>query len=169
MLGWIEFIAALAGFMAAHIVPIRWRGTLTARFGRGAYLLGFSLLSLALLYWLVMAAGRAPVISLWPQAQWMRWLVNIVMPLAFVLAVTNGRTGIISGFSLWAAAHLVANGDLAHVILFGLMLGYALAGLIKTGAGLRRQVSLLGVAGGLGLWAVTWYAHYAVIGVTPLP
>lgn len=169
MMSWVEFIAALAAFLAAHMVPVRLKGPLTALLGRRGYIIAFSLLSLALLYWLIMAAGRAPHVAFWPQQEWMRWLVNIVMPLAFLLGATCGMAGILTGFALWSGAHLIANGDLAHVILFGLMLAYALAGLARARPAFRPRPTPLRIVTGLGLWAVVWHLHTAVIGVSPMP
>ena len=59
MMAWSEFLLAVAAFLGAHILPMRFRGALVARLGRRAYLVLYSLLSLGLLYWLVTAAGRA--------------------------------------------------------------------------------------------------------------
>lgn len=168
MSGWIEFTAALAAFLASHIVPIRLKGGLVAVLGRRGYVAAFSLLSLGLLYWLILAAGRAPIVEIWPQQGWMRWLVNIAMPLAFGLGATGGMAGLMAGFALWAGAHLVANGDLAHVILFGLMLAYALAGLARVGR-FRLRLTPMRLAVGAVLWAGAWHLHPAVIGASPMP
>lgn len=164
---WAEFILALAAFLGAHVIPVRWRGPLVARLGRRGYLLGYGLLSLGLLYWLIVAAGRAPWVELWPQAGWMRWLVNLAMPLAIVLALTGGMGGLMAGFALWAGAHLLANGDLAHVLLFGLLLAYALFGLGRARFRWRLGPGLV-LAAPL-VWAALVHLHPLVIGVSPLP
>lgn len=169
MTGWIEFTLALTAFLASHLVPIRASAPLTAAFGRRAYLIGFSILSLALLYWLIVAAGRAPHVELWPQDGWMRWLVNIAMPLAFLLGAVGGLAGVISGFILWAGAHLIANGDLAHLIFFGGLLLYALAGLLRGRPAFVLRPTLLRIAVGLGLWVVAWHLHEWIIGASPVP
>lgn len=169
MTPWIEFSLAMAAFLAAHLLPMQLKGPLTARLGRRGYMVAFSLLSLALLYWLIAAAGRAPVIALWPQHDWMRWLVNILMPLAFLLGATGGMAGVLTGFALWSGAHLIANGDLAHVVLFALMLAYALTGLARARPAFRFRLAPALIAIGLGLWAVAWHFHAAVIGASPMP
>ena len=100
---------------------------------------------------LLMAAGRAPFIEIWPQAQWQRWLANLAMPVAislvvFAVGVANpfsfggkvagfdpDRPGIIGltrhplmlAFAIWAGAHLLVNGDLPSFILFGGLLAWA--------------------------------------------
>lgn len=172
MSDWIEFLLAFAAFLGAHVIPARprLRARLIATFGRRGYVMGFSLLSLALLYWLIVAAGRAPFVSLWDHAIWQRWLVNMAMPLAIAVAVlAPGMGGLILAFVIWSAAHLVANGDLAHVILFGVMLVFALAGLLRLpGAPVWRITPLR-----LGLipliWAGLFWLHPYVIGVSPAP
>ena len=167
---WAEFSIALAAFLGSHVIPARLRAPLIARFGKRAYVIGYSILSLALLYWLIVASGRAPYVELWPQEPWMRWLVNLAMPLAVLAAAVAGMAGLMAGFALWAGAHLVANGDLAHGILFGLMLIYALFGL---GICLRRGVALRvawpRLLAAAVIWAALFHLHPLVIGVSPLP
>lgn len=100
----------------------------------------------------------------------MRWLVNLAMPVAVLAAAVGGMAGLMAGFVLWAGAHLVANGDLAHGILFGLMLIYALFGL---GICLRRGVTLRvawpRLLAAAVIWAALFHLHPLVIGVSPLP
>ncbi len=167
---WAEFSIALAAFLGSHVIPARFRAPLIARFGKRAYVIGYSILSLALLYWLIVASGRAPYVELWPQEPWMRWLVNLAMPVAVLAAAVAGMAGLMAGFALWAGAHLVANGDLAHGILFGLMLIYALFGL---GICLRRGVALRvawpRLLAAAVIWAALFHLHPLVIGVSPLP
>ena len=158
--------AALAAFFASHSLPVqppirRW---LHARLGKVVYLSFYSGVSLAVLVWLVIAAGRAPFVEIWPFANWQLWVPNIVMPLAcflivFGVAVPNpfsiegreaerfdperpGIAGItrhplLWGITLWAFAHLIANGDLAHVVLFGLFTAFGLIGMFAIDK--RRQ------------------------------
>lgn len=168
MTGWSEFILAFIAFLAAHVIPMRpaLKSPLIAMLGKAGYIAAYSLLSLGLLYWLLMAAGRAPFVEIWPQAVWQRWLVNLSMPVAialtvFALGVRNpfsfgGRTegfdperpGIIGltrhplmwAFAIWAGAHLLANGSLAHVILFGFLLVFALSGIWGAEARARRNL-----------------------------
>ena len=133
--------------------------------GPRGWTLAFSTLSAVLLFWLIFAAGRAPYLELWPQTQASRWLVNIAMPLAIGLgslgvAAPNpfafegraqgfdpARPGIAGltrqpllwALLIWAGAHLVANGDLAHAILFGSFTLFTLAGMRALERRKRRQ------------------------------
>ncbi|GGL50336.1 NnrU family protein [Wenxinia marina] len=148
---WLPFALTLAAFTASHYLPARTglRAAAIGRIGRRAYFTLYGLTSIVLLLWVVVAAARAPVVVLWWQTSWMRWGPNLAMPLAMVLlacglgirqpftlgarrgarfdpadpglaAVT--RHPLLWALSLWAGAHLLANGDLAHAILFGLFL-----------------------------------------------
>lgn len=164
---WSEFFLALAAFLGAHVIPARFRGPLVARLGRRAYLAGYGVLSLGLLYWLIVAAGRAPWVEIWPQAGWMRWLVNLAMPVALALALTGGMAGLMAGFALWAGVHLLANGDLAHVLLFGPLLGYALFGLGR--ARFRWRLGWARLLAVPLLWAALFHLHPLLIGVSPAP
>ncbi|KFE34067.1 NnrU family protein [Thioclava atlantica] len=145
--GWGEFIAAGLLFLASHAIPSmpQLKSGFVRVLGRRGWTLSFALLSTVLFFWLIFAAGRAPYVELWPQTAWARWLVNIAMPVAILLgsfgvAAPNpfafegramgfdpSRPGIAGltrqpllwAILIWSGAHLIANGDLAHVILFG--------------------------------------------------
>ena len=169
---WLFYALAWACFLGAHILPARpeVRGVLVARFGRRGYLSGFSLLSLLLLWWLIRAAGDAPFLPLWDAGTGARWLVNIAMPLAILCGVAGaGLSGLVLAFAIWAGAHLVANGDLAHVLFFGGMLVFAVAGLWRSGLPRRWQVTWLRLALAVVIWGALLHLHAAVIGVSPLP
>ena len=144
-------------FMVSHRLPAAFglKARLVALMGERGYTALFSLASLGLLWWLILAAGRAPFVPLWDQEGWHRWAVNIAMPLAIVLgtfgiaapnpfAFEGRSTGfdpdrpgiagltrqpLLWALALWAGAHLLANGDLAHVVLFLPFLALALAGM----------------------------------------
>ena len=158
MTDWFEFIAALTLFMLSHMFPVRppMRPWLIGRLGRKGYFISYSILSLLVLGWLIVAAARAPYIGVLPQWEVFRWAPLLVMPLACLIAV-GGMMGqnplsfgglgsqpfdpdkpgilaatrhpLLAAMALWAAAHLLANGDLAHVILFGLFAGFAVMGM----------------------------------------
>lgn len=228
--GWAEYAAAMVAFVVAHVVPTRppTRRWLTGFAGERGYLALYSLVSLGLFYWLILAAGRAPFVPLWPFSPWQLWVPNLVMPPVVLLVVcgigvTNpfsfgGRSGpealaafdperpgitavtrhpLLLAILLWATAHLVPNGDLAHSLLFGffaLMAGLGMPMLDRRrrrqwGAAqfrtLGRNTALVGLPRGLQGWvdacpprriaiAVLVYAalvalHPRLFGVSPLP
>jgi uncharacterized membrane protein len=107
---------------------------------------------LALLIW---SAGQAPYVELWPQSEWQLHVVHLgMLAVCLILAVSiarpnpfsfcgarNGtfdpaRPGIVRLFrhpvlaalALWAFLHALPNGDLAHVLLFGVLGGFAIGG-----------------------------------------
>lgn len=156
-MAWVEFALALGLFLASHRIPALTgvKAPLTAALGPRGYTVVFSLMSTALLAWVIVAAGRAPVVALWDHAMWHRWAVNIAMPLALALIVFGTgaanpfafeggarsfdpahpgvagltRQPLLWGLALWSGAHLLANGDLAHGLLFGSFAGFSFAGM----------------------------------------
>nr|WP_255553619.1 NnrU family protein [Maritimibacter sp. DP1N21-5] len=168
-MGWAEYTLALAAFVGSHFVPRigGLRDRLIARFGRRTYFSVYGLLSIALLVWVIVAAGRAPFVELWPQLPWMRWVPNLAMPVATVLVAAGfgiaqpytlggkrdahidpaapglaaiTRHPLFLALALWATAHLVVNGDLAHVILFGIFALLAIAAIPAFDARARRML-----------------------------
>ena len=77
-MAWIEFAVALLLFLGSHRIPAMAgiKAPLEAALGRRGYVVLFSVVSTALLLWVIFAAGRAPHVPLWDQALWQRWLVN---------------------------------------------------------------------------------------------
>jgi uncharacterized membrane protein len=164
--GWGEMSVAFAAFFASHIIPARpaVRRVLHARLGAAAYAALYSLVSLAILGWLIEAARNAPRVQLWDFELWQLWAPNLVMPfvcllVAFGLLAPNpfsiagrgsfdpARPGIagimrhplLLAISLWAAAHMVPNGDLAHAILFGLLAVFGVVGMAALDRRRRRE------------------------------
>ncbi|WP_281827145.1 NnrU family protein [Jannaschia rubra] len=220
-MGWAELVAAFAAFFVSHSVPLRppVRARLVGVLGRRGFTLAYSALSLAALVWLIVAAGRAPFVQVWPRLGWQPWVPLLAMAGACaLLALAIGRPnpfsfgGPSTGFdparpgvvrvvrhpllvamALWAGAHLVPNGDLAHVLLFGSFAGFALLGIrivdrrrrrimgpevwdglaAEVRAHPPRPASWGGAAVRLGaaaaLYLVLIALHPAVIGVSPLP
>ncbi len=85
--GWGEMSLALTAFFASHVVPARpsVRRALHAHLGGGVYAIAYSAVSLAILAWLIAAAGHAPYIQLWDFELWQLWVPNLVMPLVCLL------------------------------------------------------------------------------------
>ncbi len=169
MSGWAEFAVAFGVFLASHMIPTRprLRAALVARLGPAGFGIVYSVLSTALLVWLIGAAMRAPYVQIlppWPALRWAAWIamapacllivagMRVQNPFSFggfgrvpfdparpgVLATT--RHPLLAGLALWAGGHLLANGDLAFVILFGVFTGFALMGMVMID---RRKARLL--------------------------
>lgn len=91
---WAEFTAALGVFLLSHAVPVRppVKPWLVGRLGQRGFTLGYSLLSLAVLAWLIVAAGRAPFVMLWSWEPWHNHVVLAVMAaVCLILALAIGR------------------------------------------------------------------------------
>ena len=114
------------------------------------------MLSILILWWMIEAAQAAPYFELWSWAPWQNWVPIVVMlpvcvvgvfgvaiPNPFSFGGTNNelfnpqkpgivrwmRHPILVAMFLWSAAHLVPNGNLAHVILFGAFAVFSLLGM----------------------------------------
>lgn len=143
----VEFFLALALFLLSHSIPARpaIRGRLTAALGERTYIILYSLLSLGLLAWLISAATRAPYVPIWNFSIEQYYAPLLLMLPTFMLLVGGAaspnplsisfsrrpfdpkRPGIVAvtrhpilwGFATWAFAHIVPNGDLVSIIMFG--------------------------------------------------
>jgi uncharacterized membrane protein len=167
--GWLDLAMAFVLFLASHSLPARpaVRGRLVAALGEAGYLVLYSTISMLALAWLIVAAGRAPFLEVWAFAPWQLWVPNLAMPVfcllvAFGVAAPNplsfgGRAsqrfdpdkpGIAGGtrhpllwaLALWSASHLVPNGDLAHVLLFGGFTLFAVLGMVAIDRRLKRSL-----------------------------
>lgn len=130
-------VAGLLLFMSFHLVPTlpALRARLVARLGENAYKGGYALLALLGLVLVVIGKGRAEFIALWDPPAWGRHVTHLVMlPAIFALGAANAPSNLkrltphpmLWGVILWAGGHLLANGDLASLLLFGSFLVYAL-------------------------------------------
>lgn len=132
----------LAAFLGVHIVPMlpRLRGRLVGKLGRQRYLGLYSLVSLLGLGMIVLGMRGAPYAHVYVPPPWGHDAARWIMPLAFVLLVATYLPGhlrktlrhpMLLSISLWAVAHLLANGDLASVLLFGGFAVFAVVDLVS--------------------------------------
>ncbi|WP_421709553.1 NnrU family protein [Algihabitans sp.] len=169
MSGWTEFALAFLAFFLAHALPVRppVKARLVAALGPRGFTLAYSLLSLALLAWLIGAASRAPFLLLWNWAPWQAFVPLSAMAAACLLvALSLGRPNpfsfggrhndrfdptrpgllrwtrhpLLAALALWAAAHIPPNGDLAHLLLFGSFATFALLSMRLIDRRKRRQM-----------------------------
>lgn len=169
MADWTEYAAAWGFFLLTHALPVRppLRPWLVARLGARGFGLAYSALSLAALAWLIGAAGRAPHVPLWPQPAGAHWLALMLMlPAALLLALSLGRPNpfsfggarnhlfdprrpgmvriarhpILLAVTIWAVGHLLVNGDLAHVLLFGGFAAFGVLGMRLIDRRRRREM-----------------------------
>jgi uncharacterized membrane protein len=160
-----EFYIALAVFLAAHLIPASpgLRSSLIATVGRTAYLSAYSLLSLGLLAWIILAAQRAETVLLWDPAPWQWHVPFIAMPIAAFLLIAGliwpnplsislrsgeepgpvvavTRHPVLWGFLIWAASHVPANGSLVAALLFGVMAAFSILGFFLLDIKARKRM-----------------------------
>lgn len=132
-------VAGLILFLGMHAVSMArtQRAGLVRAIGEGSYKGLYSLVSLAGIVLIVIGFGRyraAGYIQIWDPPAWTRHVAMLLVWLAFVCfaaAYLPGRIKarlkhpMLAGVKLWALAHLLANGDLGSILLFGSFLIWA--------------------------------------------
>lgn len=158
MSGWAAYIGAWALFLLTHAVPVRppVKPWLVARLGPVGYGAAYSALSLGVLAGLFIAAARAPYVPLWPMPVAAHWIaLATILPAVALLSLTLGRPNpfsfgganndqfdpqrpelmgrirhpVLAALGLWAGAHLIVNGALAHALMFGGFAAFAALGI----------------------------------------
>ncbi|HKO69577.1 MAG TPA: NnrU family protein [Bradyrhizobium sp.] len=144
-MGLVVMILGLVLFFGAHTLTTQRevRSRVIAASGEGGYKLGYALVSiggLALIAWgfgHYRAAGMIDVWERWCSPEALKVLKHITVGLMLpavilvVAAYIRGRIytmlkhPMLAGVKLWAAGHLLANGDLGSIILFGSFLGWS--------------------------------------------
>ena len=132
-------ILGLVLFLGVHTFTTQrdLRARLIASTGEGVYKAGYALVSLLGLVLIVRGVAHyhsEGLIELWTPPRALKHLTVALMLPAVILVVaayirgriyTAVKHPMLSGVKLWAAAHLIANGDLGGIILFGSFLGWA--------------------------------------------
>lgn len=191
----LVMVIGLLVFFAIHAVPtnVDLKNGLIGRFGERGYKALFgvvSLIGLALIvlgfHKLQLHPGKNPI--LWDPPTWTRHLAMPLMLFAMISLVATYvpshiravlKHPLLVAIKAWALAHLLANGDLASLLLFGSFLIYAVYDRIS----IKRRGDAVAAAErsgpwvndaivvvvGAGLYAlVLLYLHELVIGVSPL-
>jgi uncharacterized membrane protein len=132
-------ILGLILFLGAHLVPTfpRTRAGLRLSLGENGYKGLFSIVSLIGLVLIVYGFGAARTASwnmvLWSPPVWTKHIAFLLMWPAFILLAATyipshirdrAKHPMLASIKIWALAHLIANGDLAGVLLFGSFLAY---------------------------------------------
>jgi len=187
LLGLVLFL----GVHSTRIVAEDWRSRMLGRLGEKGWKGTYSLVSIVgfvLVVWGYGMARQNPVV-LWTPPRGMNHLAALLMVVSFVLLVAayvprnafkaRLHHPMVLGVKTWAFAHLLANGTLADVVLFGAFLAWGVADFIASrrrdraqgvtyAAGTTRGTVIAALVG-LVLWAVfVGWAHKFLIGVSPL-
>ena len=139
-------VAGLLLFTAVHLIPSapRLRVALVERLGGKLYRGLFSVVALLSLAAVVWGYSRSPLEWLYAPPAWGHQVSMILVPIALVLfAAANMPTHIralvrhpmLLGLLLWAFAHLLANGEVRSVVLFG---GFAVFAVVEIVSAVAR-------------------------------
>ena len=186
-------VLGLVLFLAVHSVRIfadPWRTRTIATYGekpfKGIYTL-ISLAGFALIVWGYGLARHNPVV-LWTPPRGMNHLAALLMVFSFILlfAAYVPRNAIkaklhhpmVLGVKVWALAHLLANGMLADVVLFGAFLLWAVfdfraarrrdrEGNVQYAAGTAKGTVIAVVVGLVAYAVFAFWLHGVLIGVRP--
>ena len=132
-------ILGLALFLGIHTLPSQrpLRARAIAMLGEGGYKVGYALVSIlgiALIAWGFGHYRATGWIDVWSPPKTLKHITVALMLPAVIMVVAAFIRGhiytalkhpMLAGVKLWAAAHLLANGDLGSIILFGSFLGWA--------------------------------------------
>lgn len=195
-MGLAAMILGLALFLGVHTLPAQreLRGRAIASMGDGGYKLAYAVVSvvgIAMIAWGFAHYRAAGMIDVWeglvpPKGLVVLKHITLALMLPAVILVvaaflrghiyTTLKHPMLAGIKLWAVAHLLANGDLGSIILFGSFLAWAVFDRIS----LKRRVDaggppipvggwgndLLAVAVGIVVYLALAFAfHPVVIGV----
>lgn len=184
--------AGLILFLGIHSISIfnpAFRDRMAARLGEDPWKGVFALIAIAgfiLIVWGYGLARQEPILLYTPPL-WLRHLVLLLMlpvfPL-FIAAYFPGRIKsavghpMLAATKLWAFSHLLANGTLHDILLFGGFLAWAVADLISMknrvpisapGAPVSKYNDIIVVVAGLALYVLfAFKLHAWLIGVSPV-
>ena len=216
-----ELIASVIIFLLTHTIPayVPLRENLVCHLGERPYRIVYGIITLAVLAWIGFAYANAPYVELWGQPAWTRWVPILTMPVACLLLIGGvaainpfslsfrkagfdpNRPGLIGlcrhpvmwSFALWSLAHLAPNGDVASLLIFGLMFGLSLYGPVALESKKRRTMIadkgraawdglmacrgklrggngwVAGFIGGGAFYLLSLWSHEYLIGQSPVP
>lgn len=138
-MGLLLMVVGLVLFLGAHTLTTQRdvRAQIIATAGEGGYKIGYSLVSavgLALIVWGFARYRATGWIDVWYPPAALKHIAAALMLPAVILVVASYIRGriyaalkhpMLAGVKLWAAAHLLANGDLGSTILFASFLAWA--------------------------------------------
>jgi uncharacterized membrane protein len=196
-----QLILGLILFLGAHSVRIwadGWRNQTIEAYGEKAFKGVYALVSILGFYLLVVGYGEARLqtVALWNPPIFTKHISMLLMLLSSILLMATYiprnhfkmrlKHPMVLSVKVWALSHLLANGNLADLVLFGSFLIWAVLNFRSARARDRAQVqnsdaneeaplkpnllaTLIALFGGMGLWAViTFVLHAKVVGVAPM-
>lgn len=181
----ILLIVGIVIFLGIHALP--WhqglRQQLHNKLGEKAYKGIYSLIALIGLVLIIIGKGYAPFQSLWMPPTWGRTAAVPLMLVALILLPAANmpmsnikrivRHPMLIGIILWACAHLLANGDLASLILFASFGVYSLLAILSANsrkpkspiAAVPITKDIMVIVAGTIAFALFLFAHRFLFGV----
>lgn len=138
-MGWLLLILGVLMWSGAHLLRSakpEARAALQEKFGNGSKGI-MALLILVSLAMMIFGYRLAPFVPIWTPPSFMTHINNLLMLIAFYMYLTtatkpgtafvfgNLKNPQLTGFKVWTGAHLLVNGDLAAILLFGGLLAWA--------------------------------------------
>lgn len=189
----LKLVTGLVIFFGVHSLRIfatAWRDRMVARLGAGPWKAVYSVASLVGIVLIVggYAAARLEPVVLYNPPYWLRHVAMLLMLPVFPLLLAAYLPGrikaavkhpMLTATKAWALSHLLTNGMLADLLLFGAFLAWAV--IARISAGKRPQPApgaappsirndVIAVVGGLLLYAVfVMVLHTRLIGVPVMP
>lgn len=138
----IILLSGLILFFGIHSIPMfpSFKVTLQSRFGEMRFKGIYSLFALAGLALIVVGMSRVEFRPVFVPPAWSPLVAGLAMPVSFCLLVAAQmpnnfrriiRHPMLTGVLIWAAAHLLANGDLASILLFGAFGAYSVIDIVS--------------------------------------
>ncbi len=180
------FLLGLIIFFGVHLFASLLRAPragLVAKLGEGPYKGLFSLVSIAGLILIIIGWRSADADVLYTAPAAFRHIAYLLMLIAFILLAAAylpagkiaavAKHPMLASVKIWAFSHLLVNGEVRSVILFGSFLAYAVIARVaakKRGAPVRAagpsMNDAIAIVAGLVLWAVVaFFAHRYIAGV----
>jgi uncharacterized membrane protein len=181
------FIAGIVVFFGTHLFTAFMRDKrdkLVAKFGGNGYRGLYSLIAIAGFVMIVMGWRNADASILYSTPAFMRHITYGLMLIAIILLVAAyapaGRIThavkhpMLAGVKVWAFAHLLVNGEVRSVILFGAFLAFAVADRIAVkrrsapirDAGPARNDVIAVAIGGAAYALIIFFLHRYIAGVS---
>ncbi|MFD2231034.1 NnrU family protein [Alkalimarinus sediminis] len=177
-------IIGLSTFFLVHLLPSTptLRSTLVGKLGELPYKAVFSVISLIGFALIVWGKAEAEFIPVWQPPVMLAVVTKLMMLPAMVLLIAaylpsnikkHIRHPMLLGVFLWAVGHLLINGDMASILLFGGFLSFAVIDMASANArGAALQVDtkplwndvLVLILGG-GAYALLGIFHQSLFGV----
>ena len=206
-----QLILGLILFLGAHSVRIwadGWRNQTIEAYGKKAFKGVYALVSILGFYLLVVGYGEARLqtVALWNPPIFTKHISMLLMLLSSILLMATyiprnhfkmrlGHPMVLS-VKVWALSHLLANGNLADLVLFGSFLIWAVLNFRSARARDRALLlnlndaedpaaepltesestnqpkllsTIITLVGGMAIWAlITFVLHAKIVGVSPM-